>query len=101
MRNLNIFISNFTRLLGVLLLLSGAVTTTAQTTETGTKKKPNVVMIFTDDMGYADISSFADVPLKVKTPNIDRIGAEGLRLKQFYVNSPICSPSRAAVLPGR
>jgi arylsulfatase A-like enzyme len=70
----------------------------AQTTTTATR--PNVIMIFTDDMGYADISSFARNGLKVKTPNIDRLAREGLRLTQYYVASPICSPSRASVLSG-
>jgi len=73
----------------------------AGATTTQSLKKPNIVMIFTDDMGYADISSFAQTPLKVRTPNIDRIANEGMKFTQFYVSSPICSPSRAAVLSGR
>jgi len=72
----------------------------AQTTATESARKPNVIMVFTDDMGYGDISSFADTPLKVKTPNIDRLAKEGMKFTQYYVNSPICSPSRAAVLSG-
>jgi len=71
----------------------------AQTTSTS-NAKPNVIMIFTDDLGYADISSFAKNPLKVKTPNIDRLAKEGMKFTEFYVAMPICSPSRASVLSG-
>lgn len=60
---------------------------------------PNIVFIFIDDMGYADPSCFGN-PL-VQTPNIDRLAEEGIRLTNFYVNSPICSPSRVAVTTGQ
>ena len=60
---------------------------------------PNIVFIFIDDMGYADPSCFGN-PL-VETPNIDRLAREGVRLTNFYVNSPICSPSRVAVTTGQ
>ncbi len=99
---------NLARRLCVLVTLAGVTTATqiagAQTTTTDTVaaalQKPNVVMVFTDDTGYADFSSFAKTPLKVKTPNIDRLAAEGMKFTQFYVAMPICSPSRAAVLSG-
>lgn len=60
---------------------------------------PNVVLIFIDDMGYGDLSCFGNA--LVSTPAIDGLAAEGLRLTQFYVNSPICSPSRVAITTGR
>tara|TARA_Y100001972_G_scaffold126713_2_gene181276 strand:+ start:917 stop:2359 length:1443 start_codon:yes stop_codon:yes gene_type:complete len=60
---------------------------------------PNVVIIFVDDMGFADPSCFGNPMLK--TPNIDKIAENGLRLTNFYVNSPICSPSRAALTTGQ
>lgn len=74
----------------------------AQTTSSVDAKssKPNVIMIYTDDMGYGDISSFSKA-LKLKTPNIDRLATEGKKFTQFYVAMPICSPSRAAVISGR
>ena len=59
----------------------------------------NVIFIFIDDMGYADPSCFGN-PV-VKTPNIDKLAADGMRFTQFYVNSPICSPSRVAVTTGQ
>ncbi len=69
------------------------------TTDVSTTR-PNVIMIFCDDMGYGDISSFTDEPQKVTTPNIDRLADEGMKFTQFYVNSPVCSPSRASVISG-
>ena len=61
--------------------------------------RPNVVVIYADDLGYGDVSCFgsADIP----TPNIDAIAERGLRLTDWYSNSPVCSPSRASLLTGR
>ena len=61
--------------------------------------RPNIVMVFIDDMGWADFSCFGN--RDAKTANIDRLAAEGIRFKQFYVNSPICSPSRTALSTGQ
>ncbi|MDP7303722.1 MAG: sulfatase-like hydrolase/transferase, partial [Pirellulaceae bacterium] len=61
--------------------------------------KPNIVVIFIDDMGFADPSCFGN-PL-VKTPHIDKLAAEGIKLTNFYVNSPICSASRVAITTGQ
>lgn len=62
-------------------------------------QKPNVLIIFTDDMGYGDISAYN--PDAVPTPHIDRIGEEGVRCTDFYVPTPYCAPSRATLLTGR
>ena len=62
-------------------------------------KSPNIIFIFIDDMGYADPSCFGNP--HVQTPHIDRLAAEGIKLTNFYVNSPICSPSRVAVTTGQ
>lgn len=59
---------------------------------------PNIVMVFIDDMGWGDLSCFGNT--LAKTPHIDRLAAEGIRYSQFYVNSPICSPSRVALTTG-
>jgi uncharacterized sulfatase len=56
-------------------------------------------MVFVDDMGWADFSCFGGKA--VTTQNIDRLAAEGLRFSNFYVNSPICSPSRVAITTGQ
>jgi arylsulfatase len=61
-------------------------------------KKPNVIFILTDDQGYGDLSCHGNPILK--TPNIDRLHAEGVRFTDFHV-SPTCSPTRSALLTGR
>ena len=61
-------------------------------------KKPNVIFILMDDMGYSDVSCYG--AKTVKTPNIDRLAAEGLRFTDFHAAASICSPSRAAFLTG-
>lgn len=61
--------------------------------------RPNVILVFIDDMGWGDFSCFGGKG--VQTTNIDRLAAEGIRFEQFYVNSPICSPSRTAISTGQ
>lgn len=61
--------------------------------------RPNVVVILVDDMGWSDLSCFGGEPHV--TPYIDRLAAEGLRFRSFSVSSPICSPSRVALLTGQ
>ena len=66
---------------------------------TGFAAKPNFVVIFTDDQGYQDLGCFGSP--QIKTPRIDRMAEEGLRLTSFYVGAPVCSASRATLLTGR
>ena len=61
--------------------------------------QPNVVVVFIDDMGWADFSCFGNAD--AETPAIDRLAREGISFEQFYVNSPICSPSRVAISTGQ
>jgi arylsulfatase A len=63
------------------------------------EKLPNIIHIFADDLGYSDLSCFGATD--IKTSNIDRIACEGIRFTEFYSASPVCSPSRAALLTGR
>ncbi|MGZ4988350.1 MAG: sulfatase-like hydrolase/transferase [Limisphaerales bacterium] len=60
--------------------------------------RPNIVFILTDDMGYGDVGCYGGK--FVPTPNIDRLAMEGTRFTQFYVASPVCSPSRTGFLTG-
>jgi arylsulfatase A len=60
---------------------------------------PNIVFIFTDDLGYGDLGCFGATD--IATPNIDRIAAEGIKFTSFLSASPVCSPSRAGLLTGR
>ncbi len=59
---------------------------------------PNVVVIFVDDMGYADLGAYGATAYT--TPHLDRMAAEGVRFTDFYVSQPVCSASRAALLTG-
>jgi arylsulfatase A-like enzyme len=61
--------------------------------------KPNVIFILCDDLGYADIGPYGQK--KIKTPNIDRLAAEGMRFTQHYAGSTVCAPSRSCLLTGR
>lgn len=60
---------------------------------------PNIVLVFIDDMGWGDFSCFGNK--QASTPHIDNLAKEGIRFEQFYVNSPICSPSRVAISTGQ
>ncbi len=62
-------------------------------------EQPNLIVVLIDDMGWSDLSCFGGNA--VQTENIDRIAAEGIRFNQFYVNAPICSPSRVALTTGQ
>ena len=86
-------IINRWRLLVVLVLLA---TFSAQAQ---TRKKVNVIVIFTDDLGYGDLSCYGHPT--IRTPNLDKMAAEGMRFTQFYVGANVCTPSRAALLTGR
>ena len=62
------------------------------------QRQPNIVMIYADDLGYGDLSCYGS---PIATPNLDRMAEEGARFTNFYSASPVCSPSRAALLTGR
>ncbi|GAB4338837.1 MAG: hypothetical protein Kow0099_13240 [Candidatus Abyssubacteria bacterium] len=62
-------------------------------------RRPNIILILTDDMGYGDLGCYGSKA--IKTPNIDALAREGMRFTDFYAASAICSPSRAGLLTGR
>ena len=62
-------------------------------------RRPNVVLIMTDDAGYGDLGSYGARDLR--TPNIDAIGRDGVRLTDFYANGATCTPTRAGLISGR
>jgi arylsulfatase A-like enzyme len=81
-------------LLAVVVLL-GALTSHLPRTQAA--PKPNFILILADDMGYGDIGPFGSV--KNRTPNLDRMAREGVKLTSFYA-APVCTPSRAQILTG-
>jgi len=58
-----------------------------------TQKKPNIIVILADDLGYGDVGVYGNETLD--TPHIDQLAVDGVRLSSFYSSAPICSPSRA------
>src|ERR1051325_501475 len=62
-------------------------------------QKPNVVFILADDLGYADVGCYG--AKDIRTPNIDRIRADGVKFTDFYANAPVCTPTRCGFLTGR
>ncbi|MGE8377778.1 MAG: sulfatase-like hydrolase/transferase, partial [Sphingobacterium sp.] len=75
----------------IALILGWASTVLAQS------KKPNIILILADDLGYSDLGAYGS---EIETPNLDRLANEGIRLKQFYNNS-ICAPTRASLITGQ
>jgi arylsulfatase A-like enzyme len=61
--------------------------------------RPNLIIIFCDDLGYADLGCFGN--RTIQTPNLDRLAAEGTRFTDLYSVSPVCTPSRAALMTGK
>lgn len=77
---------------------AAAVSAAGLSAQGAVKKKPNVVLMFIDDLGYGDIAPFGckDIP----TPNLDRMAAEGVALTQSYITNPPCCPSRCTLMMG-
>lgn len=79
----------------IALFVAGGFQSAARTEE----EPPNIVVIFADDLGYGDLSSYGHPT--IKTPNLDQMADEGLRWTDFYSGAPVCTPSRAGLLTGR
>jgi arylsulfatase A-like enzyme len=67
-------------------------------TKTKVLSKPNIVLIIADDLGYGDVG-FNGQQL-IKTPNLDKLAASGMKFNQFYAGTSVCAPSRSALLSG-
>jgi arylsulfatase A len=81
------------------LLLCGFVLLLLTRPAAAQTQKPNIVFILADDMGYGDIGSYG--VKDIRTPHLDRLAREGVRLTDFYANGPVCTPTRAAFITGR
>jgi arylsulfatase A-like enzyme len=75
------------------------VPASAEALQNKSNRSPNVVVVFVDDMGYADLGCFG--AQKIATPNLDRMAQQGIRFTSFYVAQPVCSASRVALLTGK
>ncbi len=74
--------------------------TKASSSRTGAAAgKPNVIYIMADDLGYGELGCYGQK--KIRTPNIDRLAAQGMRFTQFYAGAPVCAPSRCVLLTGK
>ena len=62
-------------------------------------RKPNIIFILADDLGYGDLGCFGQK--RIQTPNIDRLAAEGMRFTQVYAGDTVCAPSRCALMTGK
>jgi arylsulfatase A len=76
-----------------LFLLTGFQVVTGQK-----PPKPNIIYIYADDLGYAELGCYGQT--KIRTPNIDRIAKEGIRFTNYYTSTPVCAPSRCQLLTG-
>ncbi len=65
---------------------------------TESRKKPNIIFIMADDLGYAELGCYGQQ--YIRTPNIDRMAAEGMRFTNFYTSSPVCAPARCSLMTG-
>ena len=88
--------ASFCRLLLTTLLFAPLATLHAADTP---KPKPNVIVILSDDLGWADLSCYGST--FHESPNLDKLATQGMRFTQAYSSSPYCSPSRAAIMTGR
>jgi len=86
------------RLLGSALIVAAASSAQAKAQE-GNAQRPNVVLIMTDDVGYGDFGSYGAPD--VRTPHIDGLARDGVRLTDFYANGATCTPTRAGLISGR
>ena len=67
-------------------------------TATAAERKPNIIFILADDLGYADLGCYGQK--LIQTPHLDRMAAEGMRFTQFYAGSTVCAPSRSVLMTG-
>src|SRR5438552_237579 len=77
---------------------AGALGSLSSTGTAAAPQPPNIVFIFADDLGYGDLGCYGS---RVRTPNLNKMARDGVLFRQFYSASPVCSPSRAALLTGR
>src|SRR6201999_1474905 len=83
------------RLLPALFL---SALTASPATSADPPARPNILLVLADDLGYGDLGCYGQK--KIRTPNLDRLAAEGVRFTQAYAGSTVCAPSRCALMTG-
>ena len=78
------------------LLMTGLLALVGARPAVAADRPPNVLFFLADDLGYGDVGCFGQQ--KIRTPNVDRLAAEGIKLTQHYSGSPVCAPSRCALM---
>ena len=84
------------KILLTILILGCVICANTQTKSVS--KRPNIIFIFADDLGYGDVGCYGQQ--KIETPNIDRLAKNGMRFTQFYSSSTVCAPARASLMTG-
>lgn len=83
----------------LLMLVCASIPAAAGEKKNAARRKPNIVFILADDLGYGDLGCYGQK--KIKTPNLDRMAAQGMRFTQAYAGSTVCAPSRCALMTGK
>ena len=83
----------------VAFLLAAACQTSSEPPQVAEDVPPNIIYIYADDLGYNEVGAYGQT--KIRTPNIDRLAAEGMRFTQHYSGSAVCAPSRSVLLTGK
>ncbi|MFT6042363.1 MAG: arylsulfatase A, partial [Gammaproteobacteria bacterium] len=78
---------------------SGPPSQAADLDDSAPPRKPNIVLIVADDLGYGDLGSYGQQ--LIQTPHLDRLAAEGMRFTDFYAGAPVCAPSRCTLMTGK
>lgn len=89
---------DFVKVAGLTLTAGLAQLCGCVSSSTTTVRKPNIIFILADDLGYGDLGCYGQK--RIKTPNLDRMAAEGMRFTQHYAGSTVCAPSRCVLMTG-
>jgi len=81
------------------MALTGCSMTTRKSVPEISGSRPNILIVLCDDLGYGDLGCYGQE--RIKTPNLDRFAAEGVRFENYFCTTPLCSPSRGSIMTGR